>query len=127
MKSVFSEQAVAQMIKQLHAEYKKYHARVIEYAKKGKDVDDVPAPKYLITEGLKGHIDDFLIVWGELEEIAEEQEKVWGKKATEIHDLLIQKMLENVIEKNAEAYSRLFIPNPAASEPAETEGEEENE
>lgn len=123
MKPVFSQEAKDRMIKQLLKAHKAYHAKLIEYAKKGKDPSDIPPPKYLITEGLKEHIDNFLIIWGELEEIAVVQEKVWGKKALEIHDALITKMMEYMVDENAKAYSMLCVVNPAASDVVEEEEE----
>lgn len=109
MKSVFSKAARTKMIKQLIKEHAAYQER---FKKKG---DAAAAPEYLITGSLNEHIENFLIVWGELEEIAVDQEKRWGKKATEVHDAMISKMLEYMVDENAKAYAMLFVVNPTAT------------
>lgn len=126
IKPVFTKRTTVKLLKQMRKAFDAYHKQREAYIKKGKNPDDVPAPKYLVTDGLKDHLDNFMIAWGEMEEIAIEQEKLWGKKATEIHDTLIEKMLGYVVDENAKAYGMLFVPNPAAVE-AEVETEEDDD
>lgn len=125
---VFTQAQINKLVMDMLKKYRKYHDTMRAYAKKGKDPDDVPQPRYSISDQLEQVFIPLYLTWEEVETLAQKHSKHYGKMPVEFSDRFMEKLLDKVAEQNADAFATLFVCNGSNVGDVENlEGEDEDD